>query len=294
MGRFVQIALSTHHSSLNLSGVLSKRLWRCPPGLAQILCLKVLLWCAMVTRTISLKCEEAQEPEAKEAVAKEVGYHVERGTWDFSRVRELSEWMRDDAYSEVLVGRLFVTLGVKFAELAKFERKFRARAVYQGNNIWSRSGRSVYEIFDEVSNSPSSLTAARTAMALGMMRGMTASYRDASNAYLQALIDVEPGVINLVELPRSWWPRCWFEDDAMTIPKYKRPAVPLVYALPGHPKSGNIWEGHAESILVKLGWKKVADWTGVVVHADMSIICLYHGGQNDYRTGVFYFDLQFR
>ena len=56
-------------------------------------------------------------------MAKEVGYHVERGTWDLSRVRELSEWMRDDAYSEVLVGRLFVTLGVKFAELAKSERK---------------------------------------------------------------------------------------------------------------------------------------------------------------------------
>ena len=52
--------------------------------------------------------------------------------WDLLRVRELSEWMRDDAYSEVLVGRLFVTLGVKFAEMAKFERKFRARAVYQG------------------------------------------------------------------------------------------------------------------------------------------------------------------
>ena len=51
------------------------------------------LWCAMVTRTISLKCEEAQEPEAKEAVAKEVGYHVKRGTWDLSRVRELSEWI---------------------------------------------------------------------------------------------------------------------------------------------------------------------------------------------------------
>ena len=114
----------------------------------------------MVTRTISLKSEEGQEPEAKEAVAKEVAYHVERGTWDLLRVRELSEWMRDDACSEVLVGRVFVTLGVKFAEMAKSERKFRARAVFQGNNLWSRSGRSVYEIFDEVSNSPSSLTAA--------------------------------------------------------------------------------------------------------------------------------------
>ena len=206
-----------------------------------------------------MKSEEVQEPEAKEAVAKEVAYHVQRGTWDLSRVRELSEWMRDDAYSEVLVGRVFVTLCVKFAEMAKSERKFRARAEKQGNNIWSRSGRSVYEIFDEVSNSPSSLTAARTAMAVGMLRRMRASCTDASNAYLQALIDVEPGVINLVELPRSWWPRSWFEDDAMTIPKHKRPAVPLVYALPGHPKSGNVWEEHAASILAKLGWRKVAD-----------------------------------
>ena len=222
----------------------------------------------MVTRTISLKSEEGQEPEAKEAVAKEVACHVERGTWDFLRVRELSEWMRDDEYSEVLVGRVFVTLGVKIAEMAKSKRKFRARAVFQGNNIWSRSGQSVYEILDEVSNSPSSLTAARTAMAVGMLRRMRASYRDASNAY-------ELSVINLVELPRSWWPRSWFEDDAMTIPKYKRPAVPLVYALPGHPKSGNVWDKHAESILAKLGWRKVAGWNGVFVHVDMSVICLY-------------------
>ena len=214
MGRFVQTALSTRRSSLNLSVVLSERLWVMPARTRADLvpegCFpaskpSMPLWCAMVTRTISLKCEEAQEPEAKEAVAKEEGNHVERGTWDLSRVRELSEWMRDDAYSEVLVGRLFVTLGVKFAEMAKSERKFRARAVYQVNNIWSRSGRSVYEIYDAENES---------------------FLQDASNAHLQALIDVEPGVVNLVELPRSWWPRSWFEDAAMTIPRYKRPAGP--------------------------------------------------------------------
>ena len=48
-----------------------------------------------------------------DAVAKEVASHAERATWDLSRVRELPEWMRDDAYSEVLVGRVFVILGVK-------------------------------------------------------------------------------------------------------------------------------------------------------------------------------------
>ena len=47
------------------------------------------------------------------AVAKGVASHAERGTWDSSLVRELSEW---DAFSEVLVGRVSVILGVKFAE----------------------------------------------------------------------------------------------------------------------------------------------------------------------------------
>ena len=53
-----------------------------------------------------------------DAVAKEVAFHAERGTWDISRVRKLSEWMRNDVYFEVLVGRMFVNLGMKFAEMA--------------------------------------------------------------------------------------------------------------------------------------------------------------------------------
>ena len=39
-----------------------------------------------------------------DAVAKEVASHVEHGTWDLLVVRVMSEWMRDDAYSEALVG----------------------------------------------------------------------------------------------------------------------------------------------------------------------------------------------
>ena len=60
------------------------------------------------------------------AVAKEVASHVERGTWDLSLVLELSEWMRDDAFSEVLVGRMFVNLGMKFTEMAMTSAQFSA------------------------------------------------------------------------------------------------------------------------------------------------------------------------
>ena len=52
------------------------------------------------------------------AVAKEVAFYDERGAWDLSLVRELSEWMRNDVYSEVLVRRKTVNLGMKFAEMA--------------------------------------------------------------------------------------------------------------------------------------------------------------------------------
>ena len=67
-----------------------------------------------------------------DAVAKEVASHAERGTWDLSTVRELSEWMRDDAYFEVLAGRVFVILGVKFAEMALAPALFSAERLLIG------------------------------------------------------------------------------------------------------------------------------------------------------------------
>ena len=51
--------------------------------------------------------------------------------------------------------------------------------------------------------------------------------------------------------------------------------MPLVYALPGHPKSGKVWEDRAESVLVLMGWRKIALWNGVFVHTDFSVLCLY-------------------
>ena len=45
-------------------------------------------------------------------------FHAERGAWNLSLVRELYKWTRNDVYSEVPVGRMFVNLGMKFAEMA--------------------------------------------------------------------------------------------------------------------------------------------------------------------------------
>ena len=61
-----------------------------------------------------------------DTVAKEVASHAERGLWDLLRVRELSEWVRNDVCSEVLVGGMFVNLGMKFAEMAMAPAQFSA------------------------------------------------------------------------------------------------------------------------------------------------------------------------
>ena len=234
------------------------------------------LWCAMITRTISIKSQEGQSDKAKAAVKAEVDSHAKRGTWDIQKVREVSEWMKDPYFTEVLVGRAFVIVGAKFSEDSdQSDIKYKARMVYQGNNIWTRSGRTVYEIFDEVSNSPSSLASARAAMAVGLVLRMSHTYRDATDAFLQAKLDADPKIINLVELPRDMWPDSWFTDKARTVAIYRRPAVPLTYALPGHPKSGNVWEDHVEVILIKYDWRSVEQWNGIFVHPDHSILCVY-------------------
>ena len=53
-----------------------------------------------------LPCTEPNAPPAlpSDAMENEPACHVERGTWDLLVVRVMSEWMRDDAYSEAFVG----------------------------------------------------------------------------------------------------------------------------------------------------------------------------------------------
>ena len=111
--------------------------------------------------------------------------------------------MDDTSLTEVLVGRVFIILGCKNSEMPESEWRYRARAVFQGNNIQTRSGKSVYEIFEDVSNTPASLVGARSAFAVALLRGYCATYRDALQAFLQALFESSPGVVNLVEIPRD-------------------------------------------------------------------------------------------
>ena len=73
----------------------------------------------------------------------------------------------------------------------------------RGNNCRAKSGRAPYEVFEEISNAPASFTAVRCALAVGFLKGMNATYRDAYQAYLQTRCDENFGPIMSIELPRE-------------------------------------------------------------------------------------------
>ena len=93
---------------------------------------------------------------------------------------------------------------------------------------------------------------------------------------LQARIDKDGAVLTLCELPIEFWPDSWFKDGNRNgQPLFWRPVVILRYAIPGHPKSGYLWEEHLTEVLVEERWNKVEDWNGVYTHPDGSIFIVY-------------------
>ena len=109
--------------------------------MASVRASSIPLWCCMITRLVGLKTAEASCDGARAAVALEKKGPDSRDTWDLSQVQELSDCMKDDRFDTVLAGRVFVIIGGKNSEQDQPHWKYRARAVFQGNTITTRSGR---------------------------------------------------------------------------------------------------------------------------------------------------------
>ena len=83
---------------------------------------------------------------------------------------------------------------------------WKARIVFQGSNVRTKSGTSVADLFEETANAPASFAAARAALGVAALRGFNASLRDAKAACLQAVINTLARTPIVVELPREWRP----------------------------------------------------------------------------------------
>ena len=161
------------------------------------------LWCALITRVVAPKSAEAKSSGALAALEKERIGLMSRNTFDMSTVREYGDLMRGPTIPEVMVGRVFNILGVKNSELEEEARIWKARSVFQGNQISTKSGVSAAELFTEVANAPASFVAARCGIATAALKRLSITFRDALQAYLQSSISGEGRTPTWAELPRA-------------------------------------------------------------------------------------------
>ena len=92
-------------------------------------------------------------------------------------------------------------MGIKNEELGDDRKLWKARCVFQGSNVRTKTGTSAADLFEETSNAPASFAAARAAIGVGVLSGFNAFLRDAEMAYLQAVIDTATRISTFVELP---------------------------------------------------------------------------------------------
>jgi hypothetical protein len=148
------------------------------------------LWCSLITRSVSLKSEEAKSAAGQAAIKKELDGLRKRNTWDEANPMELDDLYRDARYPDAMIGRVFGIMGVKSDEIkdSKKTPDMKFRAVFQGNDVRTKSGTSAVELYNEVSNAPASFTASRVVLGCAAVTKMRVSFRDALQAFLQASI----------------------------------------------------------------------------------------------------------
>eukprot|EP00971_Amphidinium_carterae_P343008 6482529-Amphidinium_carterae.8 len=106
---------------------------------------------------------------------------IQKGTWDINFVREVLE-VRAGKHGPAAMGE-------KHSEVEDMSlREYKARIVFQGNNIRMSDNVSASEVFKYVSKTPANMSIARTAIGTGLAVGMSATLCDVSQAYLQSYI----------------------------------------------------------------------------------------------------------
>ena len=191
---------------------------------------------ACVARPISRK-ELQQSPPAQASMKAEWDRLRNKMVWDEDKVREWSDVAREAQKSnyELNFGYLFGICVEKNSEPPPLhpKRKFKGRVVFQGNRVTNQSWEAA--IFQDMGSCPATMEASKAADFYGPIPGHAVEIADAVQAYIQAELSGTPCWICL---PPEARPASW--------PRFKKPVVPLLRALYGHPGSGTMWEVHCD------------------------------------------------
>eukprot|EP00971_Amphidinium_carterae_P081414 1610790-Amphidinium_carterae.1 len=233
-------------------------------------------WSAFITRQIWPHEPEFNSEECQRALKTELDKLNQKETWDIGSVQEAS-CVKSGRFGLAAIGRVYAIMGEKHSEVSDPSlREYKARIVFQGNNIRMSNDVSASEVFRDVSNTPANMSIARAAIGAGLSVNMGVSLRDVSQAYLQSYISEEGEPDTWVVLPRAWWPPQWFDSKGND--RFKCPCCKLQKALYGHPVSGRRWEQKLGQCLTELGWKRSEEnpgtWIQPVSKDDSRHACL--------------------
>ena len=191
------------------------------------------------------------------------------GVWDESAVEEWSDVRKRFRAlgKSVHVGLVFGIVVEKNHELDPKDkrRKYKGRAVFQGNNVRDAYGN--WAIFADLGSSPATMEAARAADAYGLFPGHAIEQSDAEQAYTQAWLGGTP---TYVRLPRDQWPEAWVKAGMTD------PVCPLRLALYGHPDSGTEWEKHAHAHVTAQGFCPMDNWPSCYWHPEHKLFLVIY------------------
>jgi hypothetical protein len=141
-----------------------------------------------------------------------------------------------------------VALGPQF-------RTLKGRACYRGDQARTEKGN--LALYQTMSASPASITAANAIMSYRLMKGHKITSADAVKAYLQSLLNSLAET--WVQLPQEVWPDSWFNENKWS------PVIRLLCSLYGHPESGAHWERELEQELLDMGTARVPEYQSTYV-----------------------------
>jgi len=191
------------------------------------------------------RSEMMKDPKAVEAVGAEGQALVQAGTWLENTVierDELLKWSRESGV-DIHCGDLMAICSIKFWERNAEFHKYKGRICFRGDSVKDQYGSAA--VFQELSASPTTVQAANSNIAYGMLPGHKTTQSDAIRAYVQSLLKGK--CQTWVHIPYMLWPKHWKSQ------KWRKPMCLLERALYGHPESGAHWQEHLETAIKAIG-----------------------------------------
>ena len=236
---------------------------------------------SMITRQLTRLDAEYHCPEAVQARETERDRLIRNDSWSSEPV---SMYQAKTAHPAAKFCRIFTITGIKDSEVPRpvseqiasgiafanevKKRKFKARSVAQGSNVYDADGNpAIYGT--DVSSHASNFTCVRSVAAHGVLTKTPVTTIDADQAFVQPRLNLaDPNQQFFVELP----PELPTPEQKKKIGelKLKRAFFHLKVPLYGLPIASAMWERHLDGVLGEQGWKPIEGWPQSYTRASSS------------------------